>query len=256
MMLLRSNEKNPPTFQAMLRKLQRQKGTFATTMYRNLCVRILQRRNEAYRLAKFTGRVTEDKIDGWLDQVKEDTIVAGDEATHSSFLNVENPIDMILRFRSSQGAGRLAEDTDKSKDLAPSGDPSDVSEELEVEIDDFIEVNVGVVEEVPLSPGASEQDLLNLYKTGSKILSCDVTKILETLQATSVPAERLFSRARHARRYTRESLSDERYERTLRLKDFYRKSKPLEDSEDEDEADTSTESPSTSPPRSNSPSSR
>lgn len=51
--------------------------------------------------------------------------------------------------------------------------------------------------------------------------------VLNTIQPTSVSAERAFSTARSCRRYNQESLDDDRFARKLFLRNFNSKTKPL-----------------------------
>lgn len=67
----------------MIRKLRKHTSKFAKALLGNLCVRILQRKNMAHELTKFTGKVTQDTLDSWLDKVKEDTEEARGNTKHS-----------------------------------------------------------------------------------------------------------------------------------------------------------------------------
>ena len=74
----------------------------------------------------------------------------------------------------------------------------------------------------------SPSEIMKLHKDGWEALLPGLTSTMRTLQPTSVPAERAFSRARFLRRYYQESLSDERFANFLFLRDFYSKNKPWE----------------------------
>ena len=66
----------------------------------------------------------------------------------------------------------------------------------------------------------SAKKIMKLHKQGFEVMPKSLQATLDTLQPTSVPAERLFSKARHARRYSQENQSDERFTSYLLLKEY------------------------------------
>ena len=200
--------------QTMLLALEPMTAKFAKSLHRNLCLRILERRTVASRLSRFVrNRGNEDiKLDRTLAAVRESVITTGNEASYNSFADFGDIREEIARLETGkrQKQGRAARD-------GPRDDYEAFLEDDEVD------------ERVSSSPAKpSTEELLELLSKGYNVLPDVLTTTLSTIQPTSVPSERLFSRARHARRYCQERALDDRFANDMRLKEFYRKSKPYE----------------------------
>ena len=69
---------------------------------------------------------------------------------------------------------------------------------------------------------------LRVFEAGLITLPVEISAALRTVLPTSVPAERLFSKSRNARRYNQECMGDTLLGKLVLLKDYYRKSRPWE----------------------------
>lgn len=78
---------------------------------------------------------------------------------------------------------------------------------------------------------AYSDGLIRLHRAcgGEGTASAFPTQLVENMKSvipTSVPSERLFSKARHSRRYSQGRLSDRRFCEMMFLKHFYNNNKP------------------------------
>lgn len=121
---------------------------FGETVLRRFCIRILQRRNVAYKLSKFTGKVSEDILDVWLDVAKEQIILDGDKATNRTFLSVEEPIDFLLSFR-APGAEQVSKTAKSTRAKAAEEDVDDDSNKS-------MDTDTEEASTAALKPGTSE----------------------------------------------------------------------------------------------------
>ena len=94
------------------------------------------------------------------------------------------------------------------------------------EYEDLLKQETGVSGRVSAQ---SARTLMDLHSRGISVFPRALTDTMETLQPTSVAAERAFSKARKARRYDQGSLDDERFGNYLFLKDYYTKTGPWDD---------------------------
>ncbi|XP_003738410.1 uncharacterized protein LOC100905896 [Galendromus occidentalis] len=192
--------------QAMIMKLESEHGKFAASLRKNICIRLLQRRGVASRLSRLTRKKgAETELDTWLDDVREQVVAAGQEAVYKTFLPPGDLAAEISKFQSE-----TAVEEDPPEHDARSEGPKD-----------FYEIYLNRDEdEMDCTPSSQE----TIQRQGVKSLPEVLVATLDTLQPTSVPAERIFSKARSARRYNQESQNDERFGSYIFLKDYITKS--------------------------------
>ena len=204
------------SLQAMLGELRTMSSRFSRKLYRNLCIRILQRRDVMSRTSRLLRKRGDErtKLDRWLDDIRDQVIAEGREKVYKTFLDSGEIEDEVARFEELSAArvNVVREDLDTMDDYEAFKDAD--------EDDD----GAGTSTNSTSRPTAKE--LLELHVKGFRTLPERLTLVLSTLQPTSVAAERSFSRARHARRYKQERLLDDRFANFMLLKDFYRKSQP------------------------------
>ena len=205
-------------FQALLCKLQEQNNRLARTLYRNTCVRVLERRGLASRVSKFIEHRTEhSKLDGMLQAER---IKAGDLAI------CRDEGSIVIEIAKFQGAERIA-----AKSAMEVGGETEEERAPEIEEDPaWDDYDKYVQREQRATVSSSDQPtpekLEDLHKQGYNVLPRGMVETAHMVQPTSVPAERLFSKARAARRYNQEAMSDQRFGDYRFLAGYYVASEP------------------------------
>ena len=135
-------------------------------------------------------------LDEMLQEVRDD-IEAG-SAVAKNFVEPGDVTNEVARFigLSDENSCDKREQTSGS-----SGRPKDYYEE-------FLDKD----EEYRIAQPRQAEQLTKIHESGVKILPDSLYKLLDTLQPTSVPAERIFSRGRHKKRFPQERQADERFE--------------------------------------------
>ena len=180
----------------------------------------LQRRTVASRLARFLhDKQDTTLLDSYLDAVWETTVDADDQGLLATFQAPSELADAIARFRPRQARLR------KFRSVAPdeydeflAAEPRSSSSSPEAQFQEEEEVE----QERP-----SVKVIMELHLRGYPTLPNELVDVLNTLQPTSVPSERAFSKARHARRFCQERQRDERFSDFMLLNSFYRQNNPL-----------------------------
>lgn len=193
--------------QILVEKLRTLDSDFASSLSINVCVRVLQRRGVVSRLSRFLRkRDATTNLDIWLQEVKDTVLARGQESLLNSFAAVgdmKGEITSFLNFYQKSPSRPRSETGDRFEDLR------DRDEDESVDVED-----------------SSPDSLIELHKSGVKAFPEELYEVMAVLQPTSVPAERSFSRARHARRYNQAGRSDRRFEEYLLLKSYYSREKP------------------------------
>lgn len=198
----------------MLRKLGDFDTVFARSLRHHLCIRLLQRRTVASRMARFLhDKQEETLLDSYLEAFREATLEAENDQLLATFQASGELADVIARFSGQRPRKRArtlrntaTDDYDEFLAAAEQADPETAFED----------------EERP-----SLKVLMDLHLRGYSTLPRYLIEVMDTLQPTSVPSERAFSKARHARRFCQERQHDERFTDYLLLGDFYRHNEPL-----------------------------
>lgn len=198
----------------MIRKLRSSSSRFAKELLHNMCIRVLQRRGIASRLSRYVDeRLEETELESWLNETKEQVLQDGKESLVRSFADY----------------GEYDQEVSSFVDFEKGSRPVVSNVDLETQkVDDFESYLRRKASKAALKPPSTPK-LMKLHKKGLDVLPKALRATVDALQPTSVPAERAFSRARHARRSCQESMNDERYTSYLLLKDFYLKTEPWEE---------------------------
>ena len=181
------------------------KSEFAAKLYNKLCVRVLQRRGTVSKLARFViDRSTHTHIEYRRDEMK-----AERDSTTSKTFAESNTIEAEIRaFR----------DWERNSQPQCPGPHQEAVDEYEAyllqERTNFTSAHM-----------APEQNI-ELHEQGCEILPESLVETVGIIQPTSVPAERLFSRARHSRKCCQERLADERFADYLFLKSYFSENMP------------------------------
>ena len=199
-------------FQTMLRAVKDENSNFAKNLAENLSIRILQRRGAASRLSMYVVEYEENTdLDKWLAETSNEVILSGKEALWNTFIEQTELSDELAKFRATQERSTDEETTASAAQ----------------QIDEYTaRVVLGKKKSPPKKKSLSTQEIMKLHAEGHSLIPTELVETLQTLQPTSVPAERAFSIARHMRRHCQESLSDERFSDYLFLRDFYRNTEP------------------------------
>ena len=89
----------------MLRDLEEDATLFSQTLHRNLCIRMLQRRGVATRVARFVeDKEQQTDLDIWLDQVREEVMASGNVRLFRTFIETGDLAEEIRKFRDFERA--------------------------------------------------------------------------------------------------------------------------------------------------------
>lgn len=152
----------------------KQKSRFAKLLLRNIFIRIIQRRDDPYRLAKFTGKAVADTLKGWCSGFRSELASEKDEDVLKTVPRAKSTIDVILQYRSScTVTHRVA------------GEPSEASASNDADdsFDDFAELmrtEEQVTRQFGLHQDMTDDELEKLYVTGSRILSPALELVINT----------------------------------------------------------------------------
>ena len=149
------------------------------------------------------------EIDNWLEHVQEKIIREGNEALWSTFLPFEDLRQEVRRFNRDQKQRPVNEEVDGDQNEDVFDDYETLKNQRKI-----------------VKKRLSSRRLIRLQLQGIRSFPDSFYDTLDTVQPTSVPAERAFSKARMFRRYNQERQSDERFTKYLFLKDVYAKNKP------------------------------
>lgn len=202
----------------MLSALRNETSEFAKTLYRCLCIRILQRRGVASRVARFIGSREEiSNLDRWLDEMRALILAEGEVKLSRTFLPAGNLSEEVV------------EHLEKSTRRANADSWREEEEERNPHPDVYdLYGDSGCEEQLLTKRSLSPVTLIKYHKKGLRTIPVTLVETMKLIQPTSVPAESAFGTARHFRRYCQEKQKDERYTNYLFLRDFMRKSRPWE----------------------------
>lgn len=209
-------------FQEMLANLAEDRTRFAKTFRQYLCIRILRRRGPQARLVRSVeDRESNTDMDRWLDEVRENVIAKGEERLYQTFLDAGEVADELVKFR-------IGEETTENGKNSSSPVKKTKEKTSPSEFQTAILRRKVAVDQTEFAQ-LSAKRIIKLHLKGSPSLPETLGHVITALQATSVPAERSSSRARHARRPCQERQNDERYANHLFLRDFYSMCEPYAD---------------------------
>lgn len=194
--------------------LRKQDSKFAKDLSRHLRKRILERRGLNSRLCRF---VQDRTASSQLDVLLEEEM--NQEGASST---TEDIVGEIAKFQQAEGVVFGAQDELQEEENEPQSamQPDELDED---EYDQYIRKNrtLAATSEKPTA-----EKLLKLHKKGYEVLPRGMVETANILQPTSIPAERAFSKARSARRYNQECMSDNRFCDYRLLADCFSSSKP------------------------------
>ena len=184
------------------------KSEFAAKLYNRLCVRVLQRRGTVSRLARFViDRSMHADIEDRLDEMKAEC-----DNTISKTFAESNTIEAEIR---------ASRDWERNSQPQCPGPHQDAVDEYEAYL---LQESTNFT-----SAHMAPKQIIKLHEQGCKVLPESLVETVGIIQPTSVPAERLFSRARHSRKYCQERLADDRFADYLFLKSYYSENMPWVD---------------------------
>lgn len=184
-------------FQGMVANLDRLRGSFAARLSWNCCMRIKMRRDLPARFARYLDeRELTSSFDRRLQLMN----------TQSHLQEEERDLEKyIIRCLKKARVGTTARST-------TSGDHDYGTPRAKKRYEDLTDEQLF--------------SSLRVFEAGLMPLPKEISATLLTVLPTSVPAERLFSKARYARQCNQERMGDARFGKLVLLKDFYVKSQP------------------------------
>lgn len=197
----------------MFRKLEADSTVFSSTLRRNLCVKILQRRGVASRLSRYLGggKLHTD-LDAWLDVVRGETLAGGDADLASSFIERGDITAEITAFREVQVEERRRMIEDIGDD--PSWDTFDRALKFQ---------------HVPMEPPAVRvlmQDHERYIRANFNVMPAIIVGTMNTLRPVCRPVPGEANATRDARRFCQDRQDDSKFSDFRLLKSFYDKNKP------------------------------
>jgi len=212
--------------EVLMNSVERGGTLFSKTLHRNLGLRIAQRRGPAARLARY---LYEGKQRSTFDDLLEPSLAELSRLKKPLPSGLEKDIGELLFDFMVGCQDRSSEQPTESRSLRTMG-----VEEFDVyQVPNPVApvTSAGSISRETVAAMMEIFESTRIWKHGHQANAVfqQLQVILDTILPTSVPSERLFSKARHSRRYCQGGLNDERYTRRMFLKDFYNKSRPWDD---------------------------